>query len=714
MRTGRYSIAELFGNRHIEQLVIPEIQRDYVWKAEQVQGLLDSILKNFNDWKQAKGTPRFKVVPEEPQDIEKHPSLENDFTAFYAQRYHGTNIGFVYAYSDGDLPGQYYLIDGQQRLTTLYLVLLAVASRNDDLKERFRARYCLQSTDANPGAKAIPTKLDYRLREHITDFFHHCVPYLLENPEHAETLQQQSWYRKRLDEDKTVKNLINNFTKIYSHLENELDSDCSDDAFKYLDDLVDCWYFDTNESVQGEELYIYLNARGESTATNENKKAELLKSLSDEKKEDWGKKWEEWQDFFWQKRRKGLEDKHNNPNADRGFNSFLACIKNLEKLKNKGGNECEETSLEVIEKYLSALKWLGDNKGSFKKLYSYSGWVDSWFNEIWSVFNNPAMTDWDANFKDDKKPTERNKMVLIWGSLLSIFSYFERNDWEPVRINIDDIERIFRTIRIFWLRYKNYNRSVASLPAAVKDILFNDSPEFIGSESKEEALKWNLLKNTGDEERRHFEAVIWEIEDHPFNIDGRDLDNQNISHLVDLNEQLTLETLNNVKETFYRLFPKDNKKQEERTIAQILLYYGEFWHHISPWYHKNYDFSDWRRTIRGKGNVEQNVAASTTVFRLFFQDFMKKNKSPNEFLKMKQDEWPESIDPVSETSLRKALIWYSQKLQDNFLKEGMYVVIDRPQYEESDANFPKLSPIWNTSGSFKGRNKKMSEQKENG
>lgn len=29
MRTGLYSIGELFGNRHIEQLVIPEIQRDY-------------------------------------------------------------------------------------------------------------------------------------------------------------------------------------------------------------------------------------------------------------------------------------------------------------------------------------------------------------------------------------------------------------------------------------------------------------------------------------------------------------------------------------------------------------------------------------------------------------------------------------------------------------------------------------------------------------
>lgn len=57
MRTGRYSLAELFSNRHIEQLVIPEIQRDYVWGEPQVKHLLDSILRNFGAWRQEWAAP---------------------------------------------------------------------------------------------------------------------------------------------------------------------------------------------------------------------------------------------------------------------------------------------------------------------------------------------------------------------------------------------------------------------------------------------------------------------------------------------------------------------------------------------------------------------------------------------------------------------------------------------------------------------------------
>jgi hypothetical protein len=40
----------------------------------------------------------------------------------------------------------------------------------------------------------------------------------------------------------------------------------------------------------------------------------------------WGKKWEEWQDFFWQRKDK-------NENADTGFNEFIACIAGLEFYK---------------------------------------------------------------------------------------------------------------------------------------------------------------------------------------------------------------------------------------------------------------------------------------------------------------------------------------------------------------------------------------------
>lgn len=31
MKTGRYTIYDLFNSTDIEQIIIPEIQRDYVW-----------------------------------------------------------------------------------------------------------------------------------------------------------------------------------------------------------------------------------------------------------------------------------------------------------------------------------------------------------------------------------------------------------------------------------------------------------------------------------------------------------------------------------------------------------------------------------------------------------------------------------------------------------------------------------------------------------
>src|ERR1017187_8890595 len=105
MRTGRYSIAELFGNRHIEQLTIPEIQRDYVWEPKQVEHLLTSILNNFQDWQREKTAPPLQVVArnspaEAPVGDEEVRSLQDEFAAFYARRTHATNMGFVYAYCD--------------------------------------------------------------------------------------------------------------------------------------------------------------------------------------------------------------------------------------------------------------------------------------------------------------------------------------------------------------------------------------------------------------------------------------------------------------------------------------------------------------------------------------------------------------------------------------------------------------------------------------
>jgi len=47
MKTGRYSLKDLLTHNEIEQIIIPEIQRDYVWAEDNVVKLLSSVKKNF-------------------------------------------------------------------------------------------------------------------------------------------------------------------------------------------------------------------------------------------------------------------------------------------------------------------------------------------------------------------------------------------------------------------------------------------------------------------------------------------------------------------------------------------------------------------------------------------------------------------------------------------------------------------------------------------
>src|SRR5690606_3913703 len=111
--------------------------------------------------------------------------------------------------------------------------------------------------------------------------------------------------------------------------------------YEYIEDFVEFWYFDTNISEQGEELYIYMNARGEQMQANENIKADLLSKLdTTEEKNKYGKLWEDWQDYFWVNR-------GDNENADKGFNTFLSWCKLLKSIENRYQHNTELTAEEI-------------------------------------------------------------------------------------------------------------------------------------------------------------------------------------------------------------------------------------------------------------------------------------------------------------------------------------------------------------------------------
>lgn len=332
MKTGRYNIAQLLTSPDVEQIVIPELQRDYVWGERNVTGLLSSILDNY------------KSKIEQTLEIKSSLgiNIESDIINYLNEEYmrlrYNTRVGFIYAYHDRTLSGQYYLIDGQQRITTIYLILLALYRRSEN-PDVFRKLYFIDS---------IP-KIDYKVRDVAHSFLVDFIKFELTKKDEKDTFKKSSRYYIEYDKDITARSIYTNYynvivSKLSSYNDVEL-------LINYVENYIEFNYFDTNMSEQGEKLYLYMNSRGESLSTQERIKSVIIGRNSN--KLVAGKKWEDWQNFFW--KNKSPKDK----NADRGFFEFLKwaaiihmCINPDTKIKTTLNSDKTKSRIEEIEDYI--------------------------------------------------------------------------------------------------------------------------------------------------------------------------------------------------------------------------------------------------------------------------------------------------------------------------------------------------------------------------
>lgn len=690
MKAGKYSFKELFTNRYVDQIVIPEIQRDYVWGKKQVESLLNSILDDYENFKKGIDINQLSQVEVE---------IQKAFEEFYNKQKFACNIGFIYAYNDPEYSGKYFLIDGQQRLTSVYLILLVLASEKQDFRDNFLKLYTYSG---------LPI-IDYRVREAS----HYFLKELVDNyHNNGIEITNQPWFYNDYKNDKTISSIlsniqtIKNFVSVYGLI--------NDDFINYVQNYIEFWYFDTNISEQGEELYIYMNARGEQMQENENLKADLLGKLTlqidspkslPELKNDWGKKWEEWQQFFWVNR-------NGNPNADKGFNEFVNCIAGLENyLGNKqivytkedfdNGDrgkknqiaysdiisQFDESGLEVLSGYMEGLNYLFDKENIRKFIGNYDriSWIEKCLSEILSIFNTSS-TNWFAAYKDPNRGLEHSRMVFIW----SLLHYMNTRD-KILRSNTE----IFRVLRLYYIRFKNYNRSVQSIKSDVENINLYGPWKVIGIDEENKKNFWYSEKIKPDDVTL-FESLIWEIEDHPLNLDGRDAKAINCSHLIDFDKTPDLEELKLIKEKFYELFPvKNDSKVDEgnwKRLINILIFYGKFWERQSPWYCLNFFFANWKKIIR-------NIDTESAVFKDFFEDF--KTKSLEGIYKDKVVIFDADFNT---SDFLVQLKWYAAKLEEKLWSQGYYIVYDHYNYPENDLYFRNTRQLLNTKGDFKGGN----------
>ncbi|WP_462265874.1 DUF262 domain-containing protein [Mucilaginibacter sp.] len=678
MKTGKYNIRDLFNNRYIEQIIVPEIQRDYVWGEEQVNGLLNSIVTDFRNYNDSE--------LDLPETIDEE--LRAEFFEFHRSRAFASNIGFIYAYTDHEYAGKYFLIDGQQRVTTIYLIILVLMNRNG-LQKEFREFY----------QNANRLKLDYRVREAAHGFIEQFVKAILRG---TKDVTNEVWYHRDYNHDQTISSVIENYLVIEDYFDShELDETS---VLEYIQEHVEFWYFDTNISEQGEELYIYMNARGEQMQSNENLKADLLGALPLAQKNESGLLWENWQDLFWRNRR-------GNENADKGFNEFLKCIAGLDNYLNgkrvfyspdefndieKGGEKnISYPDLKAallfpqIKKYIRALEYILNHKDPFGEKYAYSDWLDKCIELIWNILNSQTI-NWFADYMDSGRSLERNRMVFLWSVLHYIASLKTKNE-----------DEIFRVLRFYYIRYHNNNRSVNGIREKVKEIvsdgiwglntLEEDNDESSENSLTEEQNKHQWLKSISEEEVRDYEALIWEIEDHPHNIDGRDLSNVNSSHLVNYNGKPAMKRLKNIRTRFYDLFPLKTSKTNLEKIQTLLIFYGKFWEVQSPDYYQNLSFNSWRRIVR---DFDGDKKAFKTFFKLWLNE---PGKSLDDWFAEVNDD---DAKALGDMDLHEQLKWYAFRLKTTMWERGGNIALR--DWDSKDKIFKQSPKFLNTQGNMRG------------
>lgn len=549
MKTGRYNMAQLLTNSGVEQIIIPEIQRDYVWTVENVDKLLKSILHNYQ--KKANLSLDIKCGGETlPEDIRHHLAEEYQRIRF------GTNIGFLYAYYDPTYAGRLFLIDGQQRLTTLMLVLLAAycdGTKDSELKYEYRTKYYVDE---------LP-KLDYKVREVTHNFMVAFVNHITSDSEID--FKNSVCFYDIFDKDKTTTRILGNYHVITKTLRDNGVYKNRREFIDYIENYVEFNYFDTNLSEQGEKLYLYMNSRGEELSEQENVKAMLI-SRSTNKLDD-SRKWEDWQNFFWNERGE-------NKNADQGFKLFLQrsaaihlCVINEQQLTRNEKEKILKGLLQdnEVRHYLQIntdidVAWLEKVFDATKKFASFNAVADGYLRKKWL-----AVKQEDDLYMIDYVP--------ILGCIYYMTQYPDATELDVKRLGMH-----LKNICFYDTNSKNPDSAVIISLESIREMCNQDITDIADAPATLDERFFSVSDKRKAElyhtqERSQWENLFWETTNYDNNKFNSFIKG-NAAILLDLcDEEVSLENYSKAKEFFCHKVYEIHEKPE---LRRNMLKYGNF------------------------------------------------------------------------------------------------------------------------------------------
>ena len=254
----QYSLVSLLKSKEINDIRIPVIQRDFAYGRIEESDKRESLISKL------------------------YSHLEPNNPIPYI-------LDFVYGKIDSDK--NFYPIDGQQRLTTLYLLHLYLAKK-DKIRDEFLKLTYLK-------------KFHYESRRNSEDFcdylFSEDLDFSKENL--IDEIENRAWFRNNWKNDATVSAMLVMLQSIHEKFKN------TQSLFEKLtinvEKTISFYFLDLGkkEFELTDELYIKMNARGKQLSKFENYKASFIDFLDNNfpsKKDTFTRKIEsEWTDLFW-------------------------------------------------------------------------------------------------------------------------------------------------------------------------------------------------------------------------------------------------------------------------------------------------------------------------------------------------------------------------------------------------------------------------------
>lgn len=327
---------------------IPDYQRAYVWDTDQVRDLLDDTISAYRENKEAQyflGSMVLKI----------NEKSEN-------------NVSYT----------EYELLDGQQRITTVFLILACMRDMLTDYPQyqNSLAGFVYQAEDAIL-QQPERMRIIFNIRSDVRDFVNEYIKPLHGTCDSA--LLKDKMQAK--DVNISIRNMANAMLVAHEFLEENKSEIIG--YLSYFLNKVLMIYVATEELQDAFQLFTVLNNRGVKLSSSDILKAENLKELSAADRTSWATRWEEMETYFG-------ED----------FDKFLSHIRTILVKKKQTTTLLKEFDEFVYsnqeydrtqKKYVPRTPILRRGKDTFELLYSYY----HTYQEVFDTDHSAATGDYE-------------------------------------------------------------------------------------------------------------------------------------------------------------------------------------------------------------------------------------------------------------------------------------------------------------------------------